>query len=180
MMAVDTAVPVVSVSSLLVGSLDVTSIMQEIADGGKPCKLRLGGYYLLNRGTGEKRAMNCHSWDCGECRGKQVVKYGYKAVSGEPDYWFTITNVPDSKSECAVKWQQFIAALRKGFGKYGLHWWRLRVIMGAVADRMGLSVSESQWGYLRAQVVAGFSIEYFRVLERGGKTGMRHFHVLVE
>jgi len=160
-------------------SLDVISIMQQFRENGFPCRAKKAGLFLKNSGTGEIKSINCHSWECAECRGKQVVKAAYKAISGEPDWLMTITQVPEDRRKARLSWQQFIRALRVGYGKYEAKWLKLKQLMEEVSRAMGVLVTSGQWASLRRQVRRGFAVEYMRVLERGGKSGMRHFHVLL-
>jgi len=160
-------------------SLDVISIMQQFRENGFPCRAKKAGLFLKNGGSGEIKSINCHSWECAECRGKQVVKTAYAAISGEPEWLMTVTQVPEDRVQCRRGWQQFVRALRNGYGKYEAKWEKLKSLMSDVASAMGVYVSSTEWSTLRSKVISGFALEYMRVLERGGKSGMRHFHVLI-
>jgi len=157
--------------------LDVKSTMQQLHEEGRAC--RVGDWKWINPTTGEVSRFNCNSWECKVCRPQLQRKFASIANGGEPTMLITVTNVPGDWHVCRSKWQQFIRALRRGYGKRLDRWRLLKSKMKEVADRMHTTFTETQWKSIRARCVKGFSLEYFRALERGGRTGMKHFHMLV-
>ncbi len=162
---------------LITDPLDVISIMQQFKDEGAPCKYK--HWKWVNGKTGEISRFCCNSWECGECRPIVAERASRHANSGEADWLLTITNVPDNREECRSKWQQYMRALRQGYGKRLSSWMRLKCVMSGIAEKMGKKISATEWRLLRSESIRGHRLEYFRVLERGGKHGMRHYHVLV-
>jgi len=95
-------------------SLDVISIMHQLKNTGRPCKYK--SWFHLNIETGEKGRFCCNSWECADCRPVVAQRAARKANSGEAGWMMTITNVPDNKGECRLKWQHFLRALKNGYG----------------------------------------------------------------
>ena len=159
--------------------LDVKGLMQQVGEdvaSNRPCKYRKWRY--IDVSTGETRPFNCRSWNCLACRQGMANKWARRFVDAQPERWFTITNVPDDKTVCRLKWQQYIRAVRHG---YGLRRDRAQVFLDVaykIAKAMGVHLSASQQSRLLSEVRQGHDIEYARVLERGQLHGMRHYHVL--
>lgn len=161
-------------------ALDVNSLMQQVklakVEQGSKCKY--SDWYFLDESTGEKVAMNCHSWECSECRKKLGVRWAHRFISAQPKRWFTITNVPGEIAVCRSKWQQFVRAIRRGYGKRESSARAFADACSQILSRMRIKLSDQQWAVLCMQTRRGYRIEYARVLERGSRTGMRHYHVL--
>jgi len=160
----------------LFGSLDVKSLMQQESAQAKRCKYE--NWYFVDQATGELAHFNCHSWNCETCRKKLTRKWGHRFAAANPERWFTVTNVPGDRAKTRLLWSQFVRALRSGYGNRSDTARRFLVGANIIARRMGVAVSRSQWSLLLREVQSGHTLEYARVLERGAKTGMRHYHVL--
>ncbi len=159
------------------GRLDVNSIMHQLAEEGRRCKYTHWKWF--NPTTGEIAKFNCNSWDCRDCRGKQVSKFARRVASAGGNWLVTITNLPGDKKACRLRWQHFIRALRTGYGTRDSSWTRLREAMEQVCKRAGKHVGASGWRAFRSMAMRGAQFEYARVLERGGRTGMRHYHLII-
>ncbi len=157
--------------------LDVNSIMHQLKDAGRPCSYKQ--WKWLNLSTGEISKFSCNSWDCGECRDAISQKYARRAQEGLPDWMVTITLVPSNRKVAQLQWQHMVRALKQGYGRRDREWETLKGHISAVAKSMEQEVPEALWLSLRKSVSAGYTFEYFRVLERGAKSGMRHWHLLL-
>ena len=71
---------------------------------------------VVSHYTGEVWCMNCHSWDCVVHAPTQQAKFAHKFNNGLPEYFATITKVPEDEAVSRLKWQQFIRCLRTGRG----------------------------------------------------------------
>ncbi len=154
------------------------SIMQQFADTtGLPCKYN--AWKWINTRSGEVAKFCCNSWDCADCRTGMSLKYAGRMSDGNPTQMITITMVPQKVAECRLKWSQFIRALRHGYGKYPKNMEKLKKWMDFICAKMQIVLTPSQWTDVIASVRLGTAFEYFRVLERGMKSGMRHYHLLI-
>ncbi len=157
--------------------LDVNSIMHQLKNAGRKCGY--GKWKWINLNTGELSKFCCNSWECGECRAAISQKYARRAQEGVPDWMVTITLVPSNRKVAQLQWQHMVRALKQGFGRRNREWERLKVHILDVATSMRQEVPEDVMLSLRSSVIAGYTFEYFRVLERGAKSGMRHWHLLL-
>jgi len=155
--------------------LDVNSLMQQ--PGKAVC--RYAGWRWLQPDTGETSTFNCNSWDCEVCRVGLSARFCESANAGEADWFVTITDVPLDSAKCRLQWQQFIRAVKGGYGKSDKYWWQFRLTAQVICDKMRLTVNEDEWAILRTRLEGGSRFEYVRVSEYGGLSGKRHFHLLV-